>query len=1061
MKTWYLDRIKDLIHSEVEQQDESAGVDTSFINNLFPVVEEKIRLMEPIFGKQNLDEKTLKDYFDNARKDYLSQQPTVQGRGQTLAQSREDSWLTKDRFEQTSWHYSERYFEHLEKMGRSASLVEGLAIDSRKILSGLGDPKMTSSFFSKGLVVGEVQSGKTGNFNAVINGAIDSGYQLIIVLSGIMEDLRGQTQLRIEEDVIGYGTVDPDTNIRGPKGVSNIRVFGHFGGGEVDQVQSITSYRADFKLGLSEGDNSLNFCNILVCKKNVSILANLLNWLYQSRVEGNSLHDIPFLLIDDEADNASLNNEGKKGAEYASKVNGHIRALLALFSRKSYLAYTATPFANVLQDRNHGSTSSWLVPFKVNGVVQQREFLQVDNLFPDNFIHLLGSPSNYIGAKQIFETAYQEIDRLPLVQLVTDNTEHFPTRVFNDPVVGPIGVEHFRSQEEWNEKIGEFGSFEPFVDERFVDWRDYRKRTEPANAYQDFPYKLPGSLYEATLCFILAMALRESRDKAMRGSNLYQPHNTMLIHVSRFTRWQNKTKDLMDDLLETIVARLAGDPSVRGSIYEELERTWFKRYEDIVSGIDDLLPRTYSDPYMYPISFDSIKALIPTFVGDIEVKALNSVTKDKLKYNKLSPRKVIVIGGNRLSRGFTLEGLSVSYFIRTTNYSDSLFQMGRWFGYRPGYLDCCKIYTTSDALDGFNKTTRLVEELEIELKNLADQPGKSPSSYRLKIKKDPGVLQITRPAIMKKTNLVKSSYQDKLIQTSRFNVRKEKIARVWSSFKADVAPLFTNPISASGFLEHDTDAAGVIKLISCENNLDLADKVQMISFIELCKAKGKLNRWRVAIKTTGQARLEEGKGVLYSSESGLPSDVQLAVRKGPNTDRQEDLDDFLVNEVFRSTGKSKNIVSSPKDLAITLEEQEIVSAEASHREYWAKKFRHEDKNLSEDEATIKAAKKNFTEKIYREKIDDTTGVLLIYLLDSYYCFNQVKGKEVDEFTQLVKEKDHDLSIPIVGYAFGFPPISPDPGGNYVENDAVNEDEDEEVDYLDADESYLPEDASAL
>ena len=88
-------------------------------------------------------------------------------------------------------------------------------------------------------------------------------------------------------------------------------------------------------------------------------------------------------------------------------------------------------------------------------------------------------------------------------------------------------------------------------------------------------------------------------------------------------------------------------------------------------------------------------------------------------------------------------------------------------------------------------------------------------------------------------------------------------------------------------------------------------------------------------------------------------------------------------------------------------------------------------------------------------------MLLIYLLDSYYCFNQVKGKEVDEFTQLVKEKDHDLSIPIVGYAFGFPPISPDPGGNYVENDAVNEDEDEEVDYLDADESYLPEDASAL
>src|SRR5690606_8050080 len=123
-------------------------------------------------------------------------------------------------------------------------------------------------------------SGKTGNFNAVINRAVDCGYSLIIVFSGIMEDLRSQTQLRIEEDVIGEGTVDIKLDKKDTKGVGLIRKFGEQGDRSVTQVCSVTSYRADFWKLVKDADFSLSHKNILVCKKNTGVLQNLLLWLH-------------------------------------------------------------------------------------------------------------------------------------------------------------------------------------------------------------------------------------------------------------------------------------------------------------------------------------------------------------------------------------------------------------------------------------------------------------------------------------------------------------------------------------------------------------------------------------------------------------------------------------------------------------------------------------------------------------------------------------------------------------------------------------------------------------
>ena len=115
--------------------------------------------------------------------------------------------------------------------------------------------------------------------------------------------------------------------------------------------------------------------------------------------------------------------------------------------------------------------------------------------------------------------------------------------------------------------------------------------------------------------------------------------------------------------------------------------------------------------------------------------------------------------------------------------------MGRWFGYRPGYLDCCKIFTTQDSLEKFNDTTKCIEELETEFIKMEEQ-GKTPENFVLRVKKHPGTLKITRPSILKNAIEVKWSYQDSLVMTTQLKVDKKNIVDIWDNFKKNIAPKF-------------------------------------------------------------------------------------------------------------------------------------------------------------------------------------------------------------------------------------------------------------------------------
>jgi len=1027
---------KDMFKKHIENKFRSGDLTKSNIINIYDEHLADIKIVAKIYKLDDVDEITLRAYFDQASSEFLSVNTVDPGFTSELTKKGFKTWLTEEKQKKTSWNYSERYFELLGNSGRSERVVSETRRSSLIIMQKLADPNFVGEKYVKGLVVGAVQSGKTGNFNAVINRAIDTGYRLIIVLSGIMEDLRSQTQKRIESDVIGEGRSDEGVST-GAIGVGTIRRFGVNHDGKVIQVKTITSARRDFNKQVEQLDFTLNDKYVLVCKKNVSVLKNLMIWLYSS-LGSNKKHDIPFLILDDEADNASLNNLGSKGKEYASKTNGHIRAILDLFKVRTYLGYTATPFANVLQDRNEAAESEWIISQRVDGISQDISFSQVDNIFPDDFIVLLEPPSNYIGAKSIFRTIEQNNEdnaqeKLPLIgPPVIDFIDYFPSRVCKDD---GTPILKFQTKNDWDEYTEGKGY------RNFNDYNEYKKGTRASRKDDNYPAGIPESLKKAVLSFIISLAIRESRIPKMEGSSLYNPHNTMLIHISRFTTWQNRTADYVTEYLDSVKRQIDFDKPDEG-IYVELEKIFYDyRFGHLVEHIRDYLPAGYEDPFLTPIVFKSLKNFFTSAVKGIEVKAINSYTKEKLTYPRAMPKKYIAIGGNRLSRGFTLEGLTINYFIRETNYSDTLLQMGRWFGYRPGYLDCCRIFTTQLSIDRFDLTTSCIQELEQEFIKM-DSQGKEPKSFILRVKDHPGALQVTRNSIRKNATTERWSYQDSLVQAVNINISKSSLDKSWSYFQNNIAPNLRE-FDNKTLLKWDCSNEEILHLLNSETvSFSPIVKATMIDFIEKAVKKGYLRNWSVALKITGRSN-----SPLSSSDVNLSSikerEVKMAKRPGPKN--YSDAKNMIEKQVYKAAGRNANIVSSNEDLAFTLMEDQKLQSEEKFIKDTANKIVIKE-NISFESALAKAKRKNIPERVYREQVSSDRGLLVIYLLDAKDAFHQndkLEDSDIQElYDQYWKDEDINPNVPLLGYVFGFPPLDEQIGGTYLRGNYDLELEDE-------------------
>lgn len=498
--------------------------------------------------------------------------------------------------------------------------ITSVAEESLRIISKT-TPINRPEFQCRGLVVGYVQSGKTANFTAVAARAADVGYRLIIVLSGIHDSLRNQTQRRLNLELVGTG---------------------------IDWI-TLTNEDADFhEPAVADGFASTGTV-LIVAKKITPVLKRLNQWF--EKLEGR-LADVPVLLIDDEADQASINTRGNRrdpsidkktaqdGDTAPSLTNALIRDILGKIPRATYIAYTATPFANILIDPDASDSQVG------------------EDLFPKDFVVQLPRPDGYTGTEELFGASAQGRDVLR--------------------AVAPDDVKALKSKP--------------------------RRRSEAIVARG--PLDLPQSLADAILTFALVGAIR-----ILRGQS-GKPH-TMLVHVSQLQQDQQRIGDAI----------------------EEQVRGWF-HHEDAEPGVlKHMFRSALAELGAVELPRDEEKVLEEAVMNlaRLKVVVLNSTTGEELDYESNPGRQLVAVGGNRLSRGLTLEGLTIAYFLRTTTLADALLQMARWYGFRTGYEDLIRIWTTEGIAQWFVELALVEDSLRDSITAL-NKAGRRPDQMAIRMR---------------------------------------------------------------------------------------------------------------------------------------------------------------------------------------------------------------------------------------------------------------------------------------------------------------------------------------
>ncbi len=787
--------------------------------------------------------------------------------------------------------YWSRYRKHLVRTGLPKDVVIKLDDITDKTLGRMGNPQKNVAWDTRGMVVGHVQSGKTANYTGLICKAADAGYRLIIIIAGIHNNLRNQTQQRIDEGFIGR-----DTGRMSKGGKSNRRI----GVGEIDDRNvpvSLTTTIDDFKKAVATTNksqvDSYKVPVVLVIKKNYSTLGNLIDWLKENSSHGDEeMISQPMLLIDDEADNASINT--KYGKDEVTRINAQIRELLGLFHRSCYVGYTATPFANIFID-----------PDKEDDVWGE-------DLFPRDFIIGLDAPSNYFGGRKVFLDGIPDNDGEPeYVRFIDDSEDILP-------------VKHK-------------------IDHEVVE--------------------LPPSLSFALRTFLVARAIRNLRGQSDK-------HASMLVNASRFTRVQgilrNRLHEILDDIRNALRVNGAGGTEAdRDPQIFELKRVW--RDEFVNSGFD----------------WSEVRAALYNAVASAKVVEVNSA-RNGLDYSSSGKLgiTVIAVGGFSLSRGLTLEGLTTTWFLRNTMMYDTLMQMGRWFGYRSGYDDLCRIWMPRDAVSWYSHIASATEELHQELR-LMESAKATPKQFGLSVRSHPSSLMVTaRNKLGSGLKTVAVGLSSNFVETARLPSRAEDLEKNRISARALISQLRKSGFSpdettkiSGGYLLKAVPVRVVDEFLLGWVNADESVTTQIDPIRQYITARqhDELMDWDVHIS---------------SLQQGEPDDVL----EWPIVPIKRKIGAYDLERGFMSIGGAKMRVSSRGVERLGVPENKALEAEASARN---------------DRAVPPDTKLNFPGKIYREVRE--RPLLALYL---------VEIKEPDN-KHIAQHKDFP-DKPVVAWAISFP-----------------------------------------
>ena len=692
-------------------------------------------------------------------------------------------WYVPSRIEGRDFYWR-NYREHLaKKRGFSSNSLARLDISSSEIVGRLSDPTSVNPYSTRGIVVGYVQSGKTTNFTAVIAKAIDAGYRMVIVLTGMHEALRRQTQRRLDMELFGIPNI--------LNSLSELSAIGTPAGQYLDDdewsnggfsilggkaprpgIIRLTDYKTDYNnqkahlLNIVAPSNYTNLfdpanlfdvqARVAIVKKNGSVLRHLLKAIEMNE---HTAKQLPTLIIDDESDQASVNTaklitrthkseskEEKEAQTDRKAINRSISAFLERMPRAQYVGYTATPFANVFVDYEDDA-----------------------DIFPKDFLIALDEPEGYMGTSTFFDGA---------------------------------GVRT-------NVKRYELSSKDAYIRELQASNSDLiTQETELTNAIA---------------AFIVTGAIKLFR---LNRNSSYQKsfrHHTMLIHEAAYRGTHAATEALVKKIWRNAEWQLS-------SGFELLK----KSFESFIPTMEDRgvnlneIPKTFKEiePYLNEVIsriesevYSGEKSPILVVNGDAQVEA-------RLDFDRKATWK-IVVGGAMLSRGFTIEGLTITYFRRAPKAHDTLLQMGRWFGYRLGYQDLIRIHLAANASITKKQTVNLYDAFrEIAISEEAfrnqlsiysswdkDKPAITPKDIRPLVLQSLPWLKPTAAAKMQLARIKRQRedvYSPKAMQFTTnevaenwkyaFNIVKaasKSVNLTWKSVSTDTIPSYFGEISVA------------------------------------------------------------------------------------------------------------------------------------------------------------------------------------------------------------------------------------------------------------------------
>ena len=809
-----------------------------------------------------------------------------------------------------SWRYWDRYRLYLEERV-PASAIDSIDKITTEVLERIENPQRPGLWDRRGLVMGHVQSGKTANYVGLICKAADAGYQVIIVLAGIHNSLRSQTQIRVEEGFLGISKNTPG---------ADRQTFKAVGVGLIDSslrtnTGTNRTEKGDFnatvanQFGITPGGNPLVF----VVKKHVGVLKNLLKWIrsYNDTKEESSnreyVSNVPALIIDDEADLASVDTrkqlfdeDGKPDEDHdPAKTNKCIRSLLRAFEKAAYVGYTATPFANIYI-HDQGTT---------------REL--GDDLFPRSFIVNMPAPDNYMGPSRIFglhedeDAGLGEIAALPITRTVSDHA----------------------NSDEVDETEG-------WMPPKLIDRTDHIPRFEGRPA-------IPPSLREAIMAFVLSTAVRKQRE----SGTLF---NSMLIHVVRYTKIQNEVATQVAQALKDIQQRLRnGDGERKPTITNEFEQLWHRDFAPTTINC----ARVMNSTRLILPTWEAVHPMLASVASGIRIKIINGTAGDVLDYeiHKETGMDLIAVGGDKLSRGLTLEGLTVSYFLRASRMYDTLMQMGRWFGYKENYIDICRLYTPAELLEWFTHIAAASEELQSEFEHMANV-GATPKDYGLKVRAHPTML-VTSAVKMRHGTEMQLSFAGDISETIIFKRDPKWLSNNFAaveSWLTSLGPCKPEGGRKAGGYTWSVEVSDILYLLSTywsHEGARRADTKLLAKYIKAQTEHAELVNWTVHLVSSGLAKAEQ------KPIRGL--DVGL-IKRAPFPKEQRP-DRFIIRRLI-----------SPTDEKIDLNEAEQARALDRTLEIWKADTRS---SKPKNAPTTPGGKQI---RLIRHK---SKGMLLIYPID--------------------------------------------------------------------------------